>query len=285
MLKKTTSHILFLLVLCLAISYNSFGQENIVNDSLQGNRKKERENKVAKEAFNLKPRFRINTSGVYSFPDTYIRFDRPDNILGSKISLEDNLGLADSKSFATSSLIYRITRSSGIYASYYGLNRNAACVAEKDMPYLDGWISGGEEINTYFYSQVLSLGYLYSILPDHDAFLGAYISVYFLTMRTGVNSHQSMLDEDIELIAPLPNVGLILDFRIYKWFGLYANMGAFGINSDPFSGKLYNFNLDLTFTATRWLEFSGDIAHSMFRLITRSKIIILRLVITFAARH
>ena len=109
------------LVMSLAINLCSFGQEDVVAASLQHLSKKEKR-KEAKKEIDLRPRFHIDINGVYAFLDTYVRFETPNNLIGVKISLEDNLGLINSKSLVTSSITYRITRRSGIYASYYGLN-------------------------------------------------------------------------------------------------------------------------------------------------------------------
>ena len=240
MFKKTTSLLLLLLVMCLAISLNSIGQERNISTATDTVSKKEKR-KEAKKEFSLKPRFRLNVSGVYSFLDTYIRFETPNNVLGVKISLEENLGLVNSKSFATSSFTYRITRRSGIYTSYYGLNRNTTYITNNDIPYLDEMIAQGSEINDYFNTQVASLGYMYSILAEHDTFLGAYFNIYFMTLKTGVNSNEINLNEEIKLMAPLPNIGLVMYFKIYKWLGLGANMGTFFLSTQGLSGKLYNF--------------------------------------------
>lgn len=254
-LKINTSLLFPLMVMCFAISLNATAQESSVNDSLQQLSKKEIK-KAAKKEFNLRPRFRLNVTGVYSYLDTYIRFETPNNVFGVKIGLEENLGLVNSKSLVTSSFIYRITRRSGIYASYYGLNRNTTYTINSDIPYLDELIPQGSEINAYFNTQVATLGYMYSILADHEAFLGAYFNIYFMTLKTGVNSNEFNLDEEIKLLAPLPNIGLVMYFKMYKWLGLGANVGTFFLNTEDLSGKLYNFNVDLTFTATRWLGFS-----------------------------
>lgn len=245
----------FFILLILLFDLPSYCQKSKVNTVADTISKKEKR-KEAKKEINLKPRFRLNIGGVYSFLDTYIRFETPDNVLGVKISLEDNLGLVNSKSLVVSSLTCRITRRSGIYASYYGLNRNTTYTMNKDIPYLDELIPQGSEINAYFNTQVGTLGYLYSILTKQEAFLGAYLNVYLMTLKTGVHSNEINLNKEITLLAPLPNIGLVMYFKMYKWLGLGANIGAFYLNTDGLSGKLYNFNVDLTFTATRWLGFS-----------------------------
>lgn len=252
---RKTYFLLLTLFMSFVLCLDSFGQERIVTDSLYHLSKKEKKEEAKKE-MNLHPRFQLNVSAVYSYLDTYVRMETPNNLISVKIGLEENLGLTNVKSFTASTFMYRITKKSGIYTSYYGLNRNSNYTVNQDIPYMDGWIPEGSEINAYFNTQVVTLGYMYSILADHNAFLGAYFNVFLMELKTGVSSYEIELDQKITLVAPLPNIGLVMYFKLYKCLGFGANIGTFFINTNDFKGKLFNFNMDMTFTATRWLGFT-----------------------------
>ena len=253
-LNRTVLMVFMVLIQLLYISQNCVGQESFIqqSDTLG---KQEHLEKTKKKA-SLGPRFSLTINGVFASLDTYARFETPNNLLGVKLSLEDNLGLVNSKYFFHSTFIYRITPRSGIYASYYGLNRSNSYTLKEDIPYLDKIIPKRTEIDAYFNTRVASAGYLYSILTEPNSFLGAYCNIFFITLKTGVVSDVNNLKEEVSYLAPLPNFGLVTYFKLHKWMGIGANASVFFINLDDFNGNIYDVGLMLNLKATKWLAFN-----------------------------
>jgi len=252
---KTVLIVWFLSILLLFINHRCIGQSGNNNHSADTLSKKE-QRKEKKKKINLRPHFTIAINGVYVFLETYARFETPNNLLGVKISLEDNLGLVNSKSMVQGTFKYRITKRSGIYAAYYGLNRSTTYTLNKDIPYLDELFPQGTEVDAYFNTHVASAGYLFSILAEPDSYLGAYLNFFFIDLNTGVKSNENDINKEIQFLAPLPNIGLVMYFKLHKWLGIGAEVGAFFINADDFNGKLYNASILLNLEATKWLAFN-----------------------------
>ena len=192
-------------------------------------------------------------SGVYADLNTKASFDLLDGFLTANVGLESNLGLPNKKSFFTGSLMYRITPSSGVYAHYYGINRAEAYVTKEDIIFLGDTIPAGSEARAYFNTQVVSAGYLLSLLKDPNAFLGAYFNIYVMSLGTGVSSDLGNIDAKVYLTAPLPNFGILADFKLNDWLYLGGNIGFFSIYLDEFGGSLYDLNARLTFKPAHWL--------------------------------
>jgi hypothetical protein len=133
---------------------------------------KSRKEDRGQENLNLKQshkRALIKASLVYAKLRTTGSFSLPNNILSATLSLEDDLGLQDISFFFTGSFMYRFTPRSGLYAEYYGLNRSVIHTTDQELIFMKDTILVGTTGNAFFNTQVLSIGYLLSILRDPNA--------------------------------------------------------------------------------------------------------------------
>ncbi len=198
-------------------------------------------------------RFTIKLDNVYANLDTKVIFQIDDGIFNVSLGLEDNFGLPNQKYFFTGSFSYRITPRSGIYAQYYGINRQENHVADQDYYFLDDTIRAGSSITSFFNTQVISAGYMLSILKNPDAFLGAYFNIYFMMLETGVYSNTNTIDAKVELLAPLPNFGLLAAFKLNNWLYIDGSIGFFSLHTEDFGGAIYNYDISLVFRPARWI--------------------------------
>lgn len=198
-------------------------------------------------------RFGIKFNYVYAFLDTEVSFDLDRGNLNSTLSLENNLGLPSNSFFFTGSFLYRITPRSGIYAQYYGINRAENSQTSSDIIFLRDTIPEGTDVKVYFNTQVISAGYMFSVLRNPDAFLGFYFNIYFMLLETGVKSEIGDRSPNVELIAPLPNFGIIATFKLNKWLYLNGEIGFFSLHTSTFGGSLHSFNLSFMARPVKWL--------------------------------
>lgn len=258
-MKVNTVKITILLIL-LAFLADVYSQQNSsIADSLSKNDTTNKEQKKIErqeERSLLQQshrRFSIKIAYVYAFLDTEISFDLRNRNLNSTLSFEQNLGLPSNSFFFTGSFLYRITPRSGIYGQYYGINRNEGSITDKDYVFKNDTIMAGTNITVNFNTQVISAGYLYSVLREPNAFLGFYFNMYFMFIESGVRSDLENINSNVELIAPLPNVGILASFRLNKWLNLNGGMGFFSFHTSSFKGSLYNFDISLMAKPTHWL--------------------------------
>ncbi len=58
-------------------------------------------------------------------------------------------------------------------------------------------------------------------------------------------------------LAPLPNIGLIMDFKLAKWFHLNGGSGVFFVNSiDGVGGSIRDTHFYTSFVPFRWMALS-----------------------------
>ncbi len=198
-------------------------------------------------------RFTIKLNNVYASLDTKVTFQLANGIFNVSLGLEENLGLPGQKYFFMGNFSYRITPRSGIYALYYGINREESHVTSQDLYFNNDTIAAGLDVISFFNTQVISAGYLLSILKNPDAFLGAYFNIYFMMLETGIRSNRNSIDEQVGLLAPLPNFGLLIGFKLNKWLYLDGTIGFFSLKTKDFGGALYNFGISLVFKPAHWL--------------------------------
>lgn len=261
-MKNHTLNLIALLMMLIVGLNLQAGQDNYLLASIPADSVKDKENKKIErqaERDTLRSshnRFGIRVNYVYAFLDTEVSFELPHGNLSSTISLEQNMGLPSNSFFFTGSFLYRITPRSGVYAQYYGINRSKNSIADKDYIFKEDTILAGTNIKSHFNTQVISAGYLLSVLRDHNAFFGVYFNLYFMFLETGVNSDLGEINSNVELVAPLPNFGIVASFRLTKWLNLNGGVGFFSLNTSGFGGSLHNFDVSLMFKPLRWLGIS-----------------------------
>lgn len=257
---KNRSRAFVIFILCLAHTVLLAQMDTQIHHDSLSKKEIRKEQRIAFKKDN--DRFFLSFSSVRAKLNTTASFEVLDGFLSANVSLENNLGLPDKKSFFTGALMYRITPSSGIYGHYYGINRAESYITEEDIIFLGDTIPAGSEARGYFNTQVVSAGYLLSLLKDPDAFLGTYFNIYFMSLGTGVSSDLGNIDAKVYFTAPLPNLGLVAMFKLREWLYIKGNIGFFSIYLDEFSGSLYDFSARLIFKPLKW--FGVDISYQEF---------------------
>ncbi len=264
-------NVLTLLVILFLTGMNPYLRAALVFDTIPltdtTQSKKEIKKVQRREARkNMKSYFLLSAGMTYAFLETQMRFIPNGGLISFQVGLEKNLGMQNKHIIASTSLIYRITPRSGFYGMYYGLNRNVKNVLGHDIYLPEDTIHAGAYVSVYFNTNVYSFGYLFSILTQPKSFLGFYFNVYLMDIKTGINSDIiRSRSYGSRFLAPLPNIGLIMDFELTKWFRLMGGMGAFFINSiDGVGGSFHNFELYTTFVPVKWL--GASIGYQIFNV-------------------
>ena len=222
------------------------------------------QDKGSKPKNDFKTSYFITGDIMHANMETYATFNRDGGLISAKVSLEDNLGLEKSKFFFNGAGIMRITYRSGLFASYYRIHRKKEYTVKRDIPYLNELIPQGTEIDTYFNTNVLSLGYLFTAVSDSKSFLGLYFNVFLMSLKTGVESQGTVLNEDMSYVAPLPNFGFIASFDLAKKLSLNGRFGMFVLRVDEFKGKIGDANVSINYQFIKWL--GVRVAYKVFDL-------------------
>jgi hypothetical protein len=251
------------------ISYSQIIPDTIVHDtaavadtatlqSLSRKRQRQIKKEMRWDEFRQSHRhFLFQGNLVYALLDTRIDFSITGTVLHAVIGLENNLNLPNKSMFVSGSFLWRFTPSSGLYLNYYGLNRSRDYATKHDLPWGGDTIPAGTPYTFFFNTQVISVGYVFSIFNKPNTFLGAYFNVYVMLIRTGLTGQNLVLtDATMNATVPLPNLGLLTMFQLTKWLSVNGNIGVFSLYTDALGGYIQDIKLSLVFKATPWLAFS-----------------------------
>lgn len=237
----------------------SMAQTNISNDSVKFDTnkhkiRKENRKKARKEMTN---HFRIGLYGTYAFINSSARFDGPNSILSVNIDLEEHLGLTSEKMIYYGNFIYRITPRSGINVMYYNLNRKTDHILETDIYFLGDTIPAGQLVGTFMNTSVISFGYIFTIIADERAYLGAFVNLYIAKIKVGVNSELFEKNKSSQFFAAAPNIGLVTSFKLNQWMSISGGIGFFFLNTEDWSGSFQDLQITLDFLPVKWLGLSA----------------------------
>ena len=77
-----------------------------------------------------------------------------------------------------------------------------------------------------------------------------------MMLKTGIKSNTDELDARAGLLAPLPNFGLLVVFKLTKWLYLDGTVGFFSLHTKTLGGAIHNYDVSLIFKPVRWLGFN-----------------------------
>jgi hypothetical protein len=203
-----------------------------------------------------KPNFIVKLDCIYGFLDTELTFYFPNGILSTNLGLEDNFGMPKQKLFFSGSFMYSSAKRSGAYIKYYRLARSHTFIPDPGYTYEGDTIPAGANTTIYLNTNVLSAGYLLSILRLPKVNLGAYFNVYLMKINMGINSDRDYFNSQTKMLAPLPNFGLISQFMIRDWFNIDAGIGFFSLKVDEYKGSIFTLEIALIFKPLQWLGIS-----------------------------
>ena len=254
---KRVSYIIFVITLSLFYINSAAGSEfstiHTVADSITTQSKKDKREQEKQDLKESNQRLFIRANYIYANLKTSLTFDVVNSIFSANISLENDFDLPGTKFFFNGSLIYRFTPRSGLYVAYYGINRSTTFTTKKDYIFLGHTIPTGVSGESFFNTQVLSVGYLLTIVQKKHAFLGAYFNVYFMNLSTGFKARTADIDLKLGITLPLPSFGFAAIFPVNNWFSIHANAGYFGLSFKDLGGGITSFELALEFKPIRWL--------------------------------
>jgi hypothetical protein len=256
--------ILFLVLITNFIrAENYLIQESLVHDTTSLNQESDtlskKELRKKRKADGIKmlktkhSRFLIQYDYVFADLNTRVTFSGPNEILKISLGLENNLGLPSKASFSSLSFVYRITKRSGFYTNYYGINREKIYTAQQELVFLGDTISAGASLTTYFNTHIVSAGYIFSALTHPDAYLGFYVNLYLLYLKTGFRTIDENKSQELVLAMPLPNFGFIGSFKLTKRLIFYGSIGVFSLNTKDYGGMINSFSIGLGIAPTRWI--------------------------------
>ena len=200
------------------------------------------------------PRFEFSVSGIYAMLETNLRFEDPSGLLGVNLNLEEFMGLARYKMMPVFTGKVNINSRHSIFAMFYGVPRSSSFVIDQSFEFNGEVIDINTQVDTYFNLNVGSIGYMYNVIRDTKSHLGLFVNFYYLSLKTGISSNQEIINEDIWLQAPLPNIGAETHYNFGNRFGISGLISLFFLSFDDVSGSMHTLSTQMDFLLFPWLN-------------------------------
>ena len=198
----------------------------------------------------------------YFFPtiSSTARLDFPGtNVPGTKVSLEDDLGLSDRKGTPYVLLGMRLGESWRLEFEYYQLNRDASKTLGREIHWGDIDYQVGANIHTIFDTNVYRLVAGYSFYRTPVAEAGATIGLHTTQFKIGLSGQGTgpngpgFQTETKDVLVPLPTLGLYGSYKFDDQWGVRGRFDFLSLTIDQYNGQLVNsmFAFDWRF-AKNW---------------------------------
>lgn len=187
----------------------------------------------------LYSRFHALIGGFFPTVATEARLNAGQDVEGTEIDFESQLGLEDNVASPRLGLLWRFTRRSGISASYFQLNRDGTDTASIDIKWGDLDIPASTPVYSKVDTEVLTLSYTYAFLqrPSWELAVsgGLHVTRFEATIQLVDDPGQA---EGGTATAPLPVVGLVGGFEFGKRWTLLGKSRFFALEVGDYKGRI-----------------------------------------------
>lgn len=183
--------------------------------------------------------------------------------LGVTVDVEELLDLDTTNSVFRVDAFWRFTenRRHRLDFTWFSFRRDGNRTIGKDIEYEDDegnliTIPTGSQVNTKFDLDIYKVAYSYSFFQDDRMDLAANIGLYMLPIDIGINAAGLInVDENERFTAPLPTLGIRMDFAITpKWF-LRSGFDVFYLEIKEFKGAIYESHAAIEYLPWKHLGF------------------------------
>lgn len=185
--------------------------------------------------------------------------------LGASVDVEEALGLDSSMSVLRAEVSYRFGSSQRhmLGLKYYDFRRSSTKSLEAEIKWQDKTYPIGTTVDSYLNIAVLKAGYGYAFFQDDRISLAASIGLFITPIEGGISAAGVGTTEE-SIIAPLPVVGLQLDFAITPKLFLKQSLEVFYLEVGDFKGSIAAFTIACEYNF--WKNVGFGIGYDVFDL-------------------
>ncbi|MFQ5936349.1 MAG: hypothetical protein ACE5LB_08080 [Acidiferrobacterales bacterium] len=172
----------------------------------------------------------INVGVFLPTMSTEVRLSSSTLGLGTRFSLENDLGMDDEPTVPRIEGYYRFTRRHRIDYSLQDLSRDATTVLQRDIQYGDVIFPAGTQVASNFDLKVLKVSYMYSFFQTRTWDLGFTAGLYGFDFDGSIVAPAARLVERDEEFAPFPMVGIRATYALKPVLFLKGSFEYFEID-------------------------------------------------------
>ncbi len=178
--------------------------------------------------------------------------------LGVSVDVEDALGLETTTSAGRIDGFWRFTENKRhrVDFTWFALRRDGLGVLERDIQIGDQTYPAGSTVNSSLDFDIYKSTYSYSFIQDDRFDLAGSVGLYVAPISFSISSTSGLVpSESADVTAPLPVIGLRMDFAITpKWF-IRASTEAFYLEIDDYRGTILDFRGAIEYDAFKHVGF------------------------------
>ncbi len=187
---------------------------------------------------------------------TTVRYDNAEaGTIGTLVSAEDTLGLADVRNQGWVDLMFRLTPRHRIRAKYYQQTRKGTALLTQDVEFgeetftpADGQIRSGMDLRQ------LDLIYTYSLLRREKLELALGLGIHLLQFEGSIAAPLRFETETLDAAGPFPTLAASATWRMTRRFSLNADADFLTGSTGDVEARYEAFNADVQFRMQRNLS-------------------------------
>jgi len=177
--------------------------------------------------------------------NTRMRVDSETLGQGTEIDLESDFDLADSVFLGRIDANWRIAPKHELDFSIFQLRREGTRVTDREIQIGDTTFPINTSVENEFDTLVVKLAYRYAFLYRQRWHMGASFGVHAMDFDTTWKAGSLALQQDFNVLAPLPVLGLFGSYAFTPKLYLDWSTEFFGLEYENFDGFLNNTRLNL----------------------------------------
>ena len=187
--------------------------------------------------------------GYLTTHDSTLRIDDSSTGTGTEIDLEDDLGFDQSIQTVRFDARWRFKPRHRAEFSIYQLDREASKTLERTIEVGDKVFPAGTLVASEFDMTVYKASYSYSVIQNSRFDVGLAAGLHVLDLKESIAAEGAGISESSTFLAPLPVLGLHVDWAIRPSVFLKANIDVFALSVDSTRGRLTDGLIALEYNA------------------------------------
>jgi hypothetical protein len=198
-------------------------------------------------------RIRLTVAGYLPYLDTEMRLDSKQLGTGVRVSMEDDLGLDDSKRSLRLEGGLWLARRHRLAFSLLELDRVSTTTVVEEIRWEDEVFVPGVEVVTVLETRTLELQYSYWPVSKERLAVGLTTGFQVESISAGITETGFEVEEDAAADVPVPFLGVDLRYAITRRLVLEVEAKAVDLSLGDYAGSLYDLDISLEYRAFRYL--------------------------------
>lgn len=187
--------------------------------------------------------------GYLTTHDSTLRIDDSLTGTGTEIDLENDLGFDQSIQTVRFDARWRFKPRHRAEFSIYQLDREASKTLERTIEVGDKVFPAGTLVASEVDMTVYKASYSYSVIQNSRFDVGLAAGLHVLDLKESIAAEGAGISESSTLLAPLPVLGLHVDWAITPSVFLRSNIDFFAVSVDSTGGRLTDGLIALEYNA------------------------------------